>query len=284
MTNELILAIDQGTTNTKALLFDSTGTSVFSTSSPVQLIQPKPSYVEQDPVALWDSVCTTMRACAAYARSAEKAIACISISNQRETSVAWRQNKTSNALAGAPVANAISWQCRRSASICEKLGDSAEGIQQRTGLPLDPLLSATKWAWLFEQDPSLRVHAATGEVMLGTIDSWLLYNLTDGKCHATDLTNASRTALLNLQTLDWDDEMLELFGIARVALPALRPSSSNYGVCTAIPELHGIPIYAMVGDSHAALAGHGCYRSGSVKATYGTGSSLMMLTPELVGE
>ncbi|MDE3163182.1 MAG: glycerol kinase [Acidobacteriota bacterium] len=280
MAGDCILAIDQGTTNTKGLLFDRVGNAIFKTVSSVSLIQPRPGYIEQDPLGLWRSTLDVMRACAAFAEEAGTKIAGIAISNQRETAVAWRPVKGSGA-AGPPVCNAISWQCRRSEPVCEALRDFAGLLQDRTGLPLDPLLSATKWKWLLDEQPSLRVEAEHGKMLLGTVDSWLLYNLTQGQAHATDLTNASRVALLNLESLDWDDELLALFQIPRQALPTPRASSGSFGMCSAVPELAGVPVVAMIGDSHAAMVGHGRYEAGSVKATYGTGSSLMMLTPGL---
>ncbi|HVU45008.1 MAG TPA: FGGY family carbohydrate kinase [Terracidiphilus sp.] len=273
MTGECILAIDQGTTNTKALLVDRDGRTVFRTSAPLALLQPQPGFVEQDPEALWESVRRVVAACAEHAKSAGATIAGIAISNQRETAVTWKRTPQ-----GEPVGNAITWQCRRSAPVCEKLSAYAATIQSITGLPLDPLLSATKWEWLLEQQPELRGAARAGKICLGTVDSWLLYKMTSGEAHATDHTNASRTALMNLAALEWDAALLDLFAIPRVAMPSLRTSSGVFGVCAAIPELEGMPIVSMIGDSHAALAGHGHLATGTVKATYGTGSSLMMLT------
>ena len=280
MAGDCILAIDQGTTNTKGLLFDREGNAIFKTVSSVSLIQPRAGFIEQDPLELWQSTLDVMRACAAHAAGAGMKIAGIAISNQRETAVGWRPVKGSGA-AGIPVCNAISWQCRRSEPVCEALREFAGLLQDRTGLPLDPLLSATKWKWLLDEQPSLRQEAEQREVLLGTVDSWLLYNLTHGQAYATDLTNASRVALLNLESLDWDDELLALFQIPRQALPTPHASSGTFGVCSAVPELAGVPVVAMIGDSHAAMVGHGRYEPGSVKATYGTGSSLMMLTPGL---
>lgn len=274
MASALILAIDQGTTNTKALLIDGEGQPVFRASAPLELIQPRLGYVEQDPIALWQSVCQVAEHCVRHCTSHKAAIAAIAISNQRETAVTWREN-------GEPVGNAITWQCRRSAPICERLRQQAPAIQAASGLPLDPLLSATKWAWVLEQQPGLRKQAQAGQLRLGTVDSWLLYKLSGGRIHATDHTNASRTALLSLASLDWDDGLLGLFEIPRAALPELKPSSGLFAKCAAFPELAGVPIASMIGDSHAALVGHGCYGVGTVKATYGTGSSLMMLTPDL---
>jgi glycerol kinase len=283
MASEWILAIDQGTTNTKALLADRSGNTVYRASAPLAILQPQPGFVEQNPLELWRSVVEVAEACAGHAQKQGAKIAGIAITNQRETAVAWRRT-TSSSAAGEPVCNAITWQCRRSAGICERLESHAAKIQSTTGLPLDPLVSASKWAWVFEQHPELRAEAEAGQLFLGTVDAWLLYNLTAGAAHATDHTNASRTALLNLTTLDWDDDLLALFGIPRAALPKVKPSSGIFGECQAIAALAGVPIVAMIGDSHAALVGHGSYESGTVKATYGTGSSLMMLTPDLVGE
>ncbi|HEV2325254.1 MAG TPA: glycerol kinase GlpK [Terracidiphilus sp.] len=277
MARALILAIDQGTTNTKALLIDAEGQTVFRASASLDLLQPQPGYVEQDPLALWQSVCRVVADCVRYSKSHEATVAAIAISNQRETAVTWRDG-------GEPVGNAITWQCRRSAPVCERLREQAAVIQAVSGLPLDPLLSATKWAWVLEQRPELRNQAVAGKLRLGTVDSWLLYKLTGGRVHATDTTNASRTALLSLASLEWDDKLLALFGIPRAALPELKSSSGIFAECAAIPELAGVPIASMIGDSHAALVGHGCYEAGTVKATYGTGSSLMMLTPGLVAQ
>jgi glycerol kinase len=284
MSGEWILAIDQGTTNTKAVLVDREGRIVFRDATPLELLQPQPGFVEQDPLALWQSVVQVISACVRHAQAEHGSIAGIAISNQRETAVAWRKAAVGDFTAGEPVGNAITWQCRRSAPVCDRLRAHATIIQSITGLPLDPLLSATKWAWLFEQQPELRAQAENGELHLGTVDAWLLYNLTAGRVHATDHTNASRTALLSLATLDWDLVLSDLFGVPLAALPAVGPSSGNFGTCTAIPELAGVPIVAMIGDSHAALVGHGRYEPGTVKATYGTGSSLMMLTQDLVTE
>jgi glycerol kinase len=282
MQGSLLLAIDQGTTNTKALLVDNRGVIVFKATTPVEIFQPKPGYVEQDPLALWTSVVKVATECALHAAIHATSIAGIAISNQRETSIAWQRAEPGAAAAGHPLSPAITWQCRRSAPVCERIAAHGERIQAVTGLPLDPLVSASKWAFVLEEDPKLKSAAEAGNVLLGTVDAWLLYNLTGGTVHATDHTNASRTALLSLATLDWDDEMLALFGIPRKALPELKPSSSVFGICTTIPELAGVPIVSMIGDSHAALVGHGRYETGTVKATYGTGSSLMMLTPTLV--
>ncbi len=277
MTSEWILAVDQGTSSTKALLIDREGHTAFRTSTPLELICRQAGYVEQDPLALWQSVCRVAKECASYAAAQHTRIAAIALSNQRETAVTWHSN-------GEPVGNAITWQCRRSAPVCDRLRDRAAAIQAATGLPLDPLLSATKWAWVFDQQPDLRPMAKSGELRIGTVDSWLLYKLTGGRVHATDHTNASRTALLHLASLDWDEAMLGLFQIPRAALPLLCASAGVCAECISVPALAGVPVASIIGDSHAALVGHGRYEPGTTKATYGTGSSLMMLTPALAGE
>lgn len=269
----LILAIDQGTTNTKALLVGRGGEPVFRTSSGVELLQPCPGLLEQDPIALWESVRSVAVTCAKWARAQSTAIDGIALSNQRETALAWWRD-------GKPVVNAVSWQCQRSASVCSHLAPCAEEIRNRSGLPLGTLLTAGKWAWMLEHVPGLREAAERGNVCFGTVDSWLVWNLTGGKEHATDASNASRTGLANLASVRWDDELLDIFGIPRRVLPRICESSGQAGICTAIPELAGVPIVSIIGDSHAALAGHGRFDAGSIKATYGTGSSLMMLTEE----
>ncbi|MDE3106264.1 MAG: hypothetical protein KGK08_13925 [Acidobacteriota bacterium] len=274
MTAELMLAVDQGTTNTKAVLVGRDGAIRFVCSAPLELLQPQPGWVEQDALALWESVVSVVQQAAAFAAAHGARIAGLALSNQRETAAAWRRS-------GEPVAHAITWQCRRTAQVCARLAESAGRVAERTGLPLDPLVSASKWAWLLEQRPELRAEAEQGAVLLGTVDAWLVYRLTGGRVHATDHTNASRTALLRLDTLTWDPEMMALFGVPLRAMPVVQPSVSSYGVCTAIPELRDVPIVAVLGDSHAAVAGHGCYQPGFVKATYGTGSSLMLLVDQL---
>ncbi len=268
-----ILAIDQGTTNTKALLVTREGEVAFRASSSLRLSHPQPDFVEQDPLLIWQSVLDAAAKCTAHSRD----IAGIAISNQRETILAWER------ATGQPMANAIIWQCRRAAAICDRLrADGHEPLlRERTGLGIDPLFSAAKLTWLLEKTPGLQTRAAAGEICFGTVDSWLLFKLTEGRVHACDLSNASRTQLLNLHTLQWDRDLLSIFGIPCVALPQLKPSSNTFGDCTALTDLRGIPIVSAIGDSHAALAAHGRYTPGTIKATYGTGSSLMTLTPTL---
>jgi glycerol kinase len=277
MSDGLVLAIDQGTSNTKALLVPRSGAPVFRASAPVRLMHSTNGFVEQDPLELWDSVCKVIAECIHYAAQSGSPIEALAISNQRETATAW------DAQTGAPVANAISWQCTRSAEICHRLESHQEILRIKTGLPLSTLISAGKWAWLLENDAQVQARAQKGSLRLGTIDSWLIHKLTGGSLHATDLSNASRTGLLNLHDLDWDRELLDLFGIPMSSMPKLHPSSGTLGKCC-IEGLEGVPILAAIGDSHAAMFGHGNYFSGAVKATYGTGSSLMALTPELAAD
>jgi glycerol kinase len=268
-----ILAIDQGTTNTKALLVDHEGTVAHRASAPLRLIHPQPDFVEQDPLHIWQSVLDAAGKC--IARSQD--ITGIAISNQRETILAWER------ATGRPIANAIIWQCRRAASICDRLRANGHEplLRTRTGLGIDPLFSAAKLTWLLENTPGLRERAALGEICFGTVDSWLLFKLTEGRVHACDLSNASRTQLLSLQSLQWDPDLLSIFGVPAAALPELKPSSNIFGECTSIPSLSRVPIVSAIGDSHAALAAHGRYTTGTIKATYGTGSSLMTLIPAL---
>lgn len=278
MSASLILAVDQGTTNAKAMLVGRSGEPCFRVSQPLALIHTEQDYVEQCPDLIWETMRNVMVQCATQAAAACATIEGIAISNQRETALVW------NRETGKPLANAASWQCRRSAEICNRLAPHSSLIRKKSGLPLAPLLSAGKWAWLLESKPELRELAESGKLCFGTVDSWLLYKLTGGHVHATDLSNASRTGLLNLDTLSWDDELLSIFGIPRRAMPELRPSSGCFGNCTVPQELAGVPVVSAIGDSHGALVGHGSYAAGTIKATYGTGSSLMTLTPGLASE
>jgi len=268
-----LLSIDQGTTNTKALVVGADGRPVFraSDSTGLTLRHPHPGFVEQDPEAIWVSVKQVIEECAGWLGARAKFVG-LCISNQRETALAWERAR------GKPVAPAMSWQCRRSEEICARLVGQANSLKARSGLPLDPLLSAGKWAWLLEQDRSLAARARGGEICLGTIDSWLIWKLTGGAVHACDHTNASRTGLLSLETATWDECLLSMFGVPAQALPELKTSGCVFGTCTGILSIEGLPIVAAIGDSHAALLGHGTADVGTVKATYGTGSSLMTLT------
>lgn len=273
-----VLAVDQGTTNTKAILVDSAGQIVRRASRPLGVTYPQPSWVEQDAASIWQSVLDCIdEALAGFPGSVPLALG---ISNQRESVVLWDRRT------GEPLAPCVIWQCQRGNALVEKLKQqgAASDVHKRTGLALDPMFSASKMAWLLDNTPGVRRRAESGEVCLGTVDSWLLYKLTGGQVHACDMTNASRTLLFNLRTLDWDDQLLALFGIPRQALPEVQPSAGQFACTAATGSLPaGVPIAGVIGDSHAALVGHACFAPGGVKATYGTGSSVMtpIATPVL---
>jgi glycerol kinase len=271
----MILAIDQGTTNTKAVLVDHEGQPRSRASVRMSVTTSHSNWVEQDPEEIWQSVTRAAEECIRLSPGVE--IVGIAISNQRETVVVW-DRETGQALAPA-----IVWQCRRSEAICEKLrADGLEGeLLARTGLGVDTLFSASKMRWLLENIPGLRTKADAGHACFGTVDSWLISKLTRGEVHACDASNASRTQLLNLSSCNWDEQLLEIFGVPRQALPDVRDSSGYFGQCTSVAGLRDVPIVCAMGDSHAAMAGHGSYSPGTVKATYGTGSSLMTLLPRL---
>ena len=275
MPNEpLILAIDQGTTNTKAILVDPGGEVVDQAARAMDIEYPQPGWVQQDAAAIWMAVRESVDEVLQAAGS--PALAAIGISNQRESAVAW------DASSGEPVGPAVTWQCRRSADLCDWLrgADRATDIQERTGLPLDPGFTAGKWRWLLDSTPDGAARAAAADIRLGTVDSWVLWNLTGGAVHATDASNASRTQLMDLAAVAWDPWLAEAFGVPLQALPEIRPSSARFGRTMALGELPAdVPVGALVGDSHAALFGHAGFEPGAIKATYGTGSSLMMPTP-----
>lgn len=278
MTSGLILAIDQGTTNTKALLVDASGRVHHQASVPNLVSYPQPGWAEQSATALVEGVKQVLAE--VVAKAGDAAIAGVGISNQRESIVVW------DAATGEPIGPCIIWQCRRSAPKCDalRLAGHADAIEAKTGLALDPLFPAAKIAWLLDNIPGARARAEKGELRVGTVDAWLLWTLTGGAVHATDHSNASRTQLFNTETLAWDADLCALFDVPPKMLPEVRSSDSEFGrvaagVC-ALPI--GTPVRAMIGDSHAALFGHGVRAPGTVKATYGTGTSLMALTPQRV--
>ena len=273
----ILLAIDQGTTNTKALLVNASGEVIAQTTRPVAQSYPQPAWVEQDADAIWQSVREVIDECLAVVGDLQPEA--IAITNQRESVVMWERQS------GQPVGPVIVWQCRRTADFCSQLRARglAPFLAERTGLAIDPLFSGSKMNWLIDQSADGRRRAEQGELCLGTMDSWVLWKLTGGKVHACDLTNASRTQLFNIHKLDWDEELLSLFGVPRTALPDVQPSKAHFGYSAALGRLSaGVPIVALIGDSHAALFGQAGFSSGSVKATYGTGSSLMTPTPSAV--
>jgi len=265
-----ILALDAGTTNVKAILVNLQGNIVARSSTPLEIHFPKDGWVEQSAAEILSAARKAVEDCVQI--GSEHEIVALGISNQRETVVAW------NRQTGQAVHPCIVWQCRRSGSICQVLRSKGleEKIRAKTGLQVDPLFPSTKIQWLFENHPEVGALAEKGDLCVGTVDAWLVWNLTDRKQFRTDYSNASRTQLLNLRDGAWDSELLQLFGIPRSVLPELTGSSERFGEMT-LAGGKSIPIYGVLGDSHAALLGHGVLRKGKVKATYGTGSSLITL-------
>lgn len=266
-----ILAIDQGTTNTKALLVDADGAVVASASVRVPLDYPAPGWVESDGRAIWSSVLEASDRCLQDAGG--RSVVGLAVTNQRESVLVWDRRT------GETLGPCISWQCRRTSAVCEGLREAGheDAVRARTGLGLDPLFSASKARWLLDRIDDGDGRARRGELCIGTVDAWITWNLTGGRSFVTDLTNASRTLLLDLDALRWDGELADLFGVPIAALPVIRGSSGQLGTTHGQgPIPAGVPIGAMVGDSHGALFGHGAPVAGAVKVTYGTGSSVMM--------
>src|SRR6185295_5348203 len=267
-----ILALDQGTTSSRSILFGRDGRAVATAQQEFPQVLPSPGHVEHDPEAIWQSQLATAKRVLSEAKVAAKDIAAIGITNQRETTVLWEK------ATGKPVANAIVWQSRISAPICERLKSAGHEplFTERTGLLLDPYFSGTKIAHLLESTPSLKARAEKGEILFGTIDSFLIWRLTGGKRHVTDVSNASRTLLFNIHTLQWDDELLRLLGVPRAMLPDVHPSSEVYGETD--ESLFGakIPIAGDAGDQQAATFGQACFEPGSAKNTYGTGCFMLL--------
>jgi glycerol kinase len=269
-----ILALDQGTSSSKAFLFDHQGQVVSRAGRDFRQIYPRPGWVEHDPLEIWESQLAVAKEAISLAGISIDAVAAIGITNQRETTVLWDK------ATGKPVFNAIVWQCRRTAKRCERL--RSEGfdrvIKARTGLVTDAYFSGTKVEWILDNVPGCRTRAEKGEILFGTVDSWLIYNLTAGKVHATDCSNASRTLLFDIHRHQWDDEILRKLRIPSQVLPAVRPSSCTVGETDA--RLFGIPIpiSGNAGDQQAALFGQTCFRPGQAKNTYGTGCFMLLNT------
>ena len=262
-----ILAIDQSTSGTKALLFDGEGRLLGRHDLPHQQKINSQGWVSHDPMEIYRNTLETVRLLLEETGIGRESIGAVGISNQRETALLWDRDT------GLPVADAVVWQCARAAGICQRLADRGEAIQERTGLNLSPYFPAAKWAWILENTPGL----AGKNLCAGTIDAWLVYKLTGGRVFATDYSNASRTQLFNLRTLSWDSEICGWFGINPDFLPEVRFSDSLFGETDFEGLLpHPVPIHGVLGDSHGALFGQGCLSPGMVKATYGTGSSVMM--------
>lgn len=267
---QYILAIDQGTTGSRAIVYDKQGVQVAAAYREFTQHFPKPGWVEHDPEEIWQSVQTTLQE--VLAQMPASSIAAVGITNQRETTVVWDRET------GKPVHNAIVWQCRRTAERCDEINRTPGETQlfrERTGLPVDAYFSATKIEWILRNVPGAREKADAGRLLFGTTDSWVLWKLTGGRTHATDYTNASRTMLFNIDTLAWDEEILGRFGIPSSMLPEVRPSSGVIG------DYDGIPISGIAGDQQAALFGQACFEPGTIKNTYGTGSFILMNAGEV---
>ncbi len=263
-----ILALDQGTSGTTAMLIDATGAPLWTVSREIRQIYPRPGWVEHDPAELFESCLDVMEELLELAEAHPRSIAAIGIANQRETVVMWDR------ISGRPVSNAIVWQCRRTAGLCEELKGRGleETIRKKTGLPIDAYFSGTKIRWLLDSVPDGQRRAQRGELACGTVDSWLMWNFTNGRVHVTDTTNASRTMLFDIDRLDWDDELLDALRIPRAMLPEVRSSSEVLGyVSGEMSAGQPVPIAGVAGDQHASLFGQACFDSGDVKNTYGTG-------------
>jgi glycerol kinase len=265
----LVLAIDQGTTTTRAILFDAAGRVHASAQIELGQHYPQPGWVEHDPEEIWRSVVAVCRETAAAAAAP---IAALGIANQRETTVLWER------ATGRPVHNAIVWQDRRTAGLCAQWQRAGldEAVAERTGLLIDPYFSASKIRWLLDHVPGLRRRAERGEIAFGTIDSFLLWRLTDGRVHATDVTNAGRTMLFDIRRFEWDADLLDAFAIPRAILPEVRDTGADYGVTERAVFGMAVPIAALAGDQQAALIGQACFRPGMLKSTYGTGAFALL--------
>ena len=269
-----VLALDQGTTSSRALLFDERGSVRSVAQQEFDQIFSQPGWVEHNPEQIATSQLSVALLALSNAGLTRNDVAAIGIANQRETAIVW------NRETGQPIYNAIVWQDRRTADLCQRLRSDGHGpmIQQRTGLRIDSYFSATKVSWLLDNVSGARKLAEAGKLAFGTVDSWLVWKLTDGRVHATDVSNASRTMLYNIHTGEWDSELLELFRIPESILPAVRSSSAVYGETAGIKDLEGLPIAGIAGDQQAALFGQQCTSPGMTKNTYGTGCFMLQNT------
>jgi len=276
MQDQYILALDQGTTSSRAMLFDRQGNIVSVAQKEFRQIYPQPGWVEHDPQEIWSTQAGVAAEAVTRAGVNGAAIASIGITNQRETTIVWDRDT------GQPIYNAIVWQDRRTAGLCDQL--KAQGLEQKvrakTGLPIDAYFSATKIRWILDNVEGAREKAKQGKLAFGTVDSWLVWNFTKHELHITDVTNASRTMLFNIHTMQWDNDLLEALDIPRSMLPEVRASSEIYGNTVTTVFASKIPIGGIAGDQHAALFGQMCTKSGMVKNTYGTGCFLVMNTGE----
>ena len=276
MSDSYILSLDQGTTSSRSIIFNQRGDILSVAQKEFAQIYPFPGWVEHDAEEIWSSQISTIGEAVAKAGITIRQIAALGITNQRETTVVWDR------ASGKPVYNAIVWQDRRTADDCDELVKAGYTglIQGKTGLVIDAYFSATKLRWILDQIPDARERAERGELAFGTIDTWLVWNLTGGRVHVTDASNASRTMLFNIHTGQWDDELLSLFSIPKEVLPEVKSSSEVYGLTSNIIPGSYIPIAGIAGDQQAALFGQMCIRPGMVKNTYGTGCFMLMHTGE----
>ncbi|MFF1688637.1 MULTISPECIES: glycerol kinase GlpK [unclassified Streptomyces] len=270
-----VAAIDQGTTSSRCIIFDHGGEIVAVDQREHRQIFPKPGWVEHDATEIWSKVQAVVAGALAKAGLRADDLSALGITNQRETTVLWDR------ATGRPVHNAIVWQDTRTSALCNELGgtDGQDRFREQTGLPLASYFSGPKAAWLLDNVPGLRTRAERGEIAFGTIDSWLIWNLTggtDGGVHVTDVTNAGRTMLMNLETLQWDQGILSAMNVPEAVLPEIRSSAEVYG--TAVGQLSGVPVASALGDQQAAIFGQACYDTGTAKNTYGTGSFLLLNT------
>jgi glycerol kinase len=273
-TKRVVLALDQGTTGSAALVFGGDGTPLGQADQEITQHYPQPGWVEHDPEEILEATIAVGRAAVKNARVSATEVAAIGITNQRETTVIWER------ATGRPIAPAVVWQSRVSADICERL--KADGLEplfrERTGLLIDAYFSGTKIRWLLDRVPGAQQRAEAGELLFGTIDSWLIWKLTGGRVHCTDVSNASRTLLFNIERLEWDDALLEILRVPRAMLPAVRSSSEVYAETDPEPFGAPIPIAGIAGDQQAALFGQACFANGQAKNTYGTGCFLLVNT------
>jgi glycerol kinase len=274
MKERYILSIDQGTTSSRAIVFNKQGEIISIAQQEFKQHYPKPGWVEHDPTDIWSSQSTVTSQAVSSANLDSSDIAAIGITNQRETTVVW-ERKT-----GKPVYNAIVWQDRRTAGFCRELAERGleDTIRSKTGLLIDPYFSGTKVNWILNSVKGAREKAKNGDLLFGTVDTWLIWKLTGGKVHVTDVTNACRTLMMNIHTGDWDDELLEILDVPRAILPEIRSSSEVYGEVSSKQFPQGVPISGIAGDQQAALFGQTCFKPGMGKNTYGTGCFLLMNT------
>ncbi len=271
-----VLAFDQGTTSSRSLIFDREGSVVSIAQKEFEQFFPQSGWVEHDPLEIWNSQIATAEEALRKAGLSSKEIASVGITNQRETTVIWDRKS------GAPIHNAIVWQDRRTSDLCSRLrGSHGELIRRKSGLEVDAYFSASKIAWLLNSIPGVRDRAEDGQLAFGTVDTWLVWKLTGGRLHVTDVSNASRTLLFNINSLEWDEELLDIFGVPRAVLPEVRSSSEVFGEIKEPENLRGLPIAGIAGDQQAALFGQACFQPGSTKNTYGTGCFMLQNVGEM---